>query len=404
MTSRNTQTVLAVDDNEAIRYSLARRLRDAGFHVIEAATGAEALRLAKEEPELITLDINLPDIDGFEVCRRLKSDPATREIPVLHLSASHVSLGHKVRGLEGGADAYLSEPIDQRELLATVKSLLRMREAQREARRQAEEAELARQQLKAMNETLERRVEQRTAELQRQISEVQKLSSFLLQAQDEERRRISRELHDSTGQLLVALKLNMNQLKSEFANANPEGNRILQDTESLVEEMSRQLRTMSYLLHPPLLDEAGLVSALRWYVDGFASRSSLTLTLDLPRHLGRLPQAIETTIFRLIQESLTNIHRHSESKTGFIRVVRQGEEVVVEVKDEGKGFSFESEVAGRPSRPGVGILGMRERVHRFGGTLEIVSGPSGTQVIARLPIHSVQTNAPESVTSATKRD
>jgi signal transduction histidine kinase len=393
MASPTPQTILAVDDNDAFRYSVARRLRDAGFQVIEAATGAEALRLAREEPVLITLDINLPDIDGFEVCRRLKSDPVTREIPVLHLSASCVDSDHKVRGLEGGADAYLSEPIDQQELVATVKALLRMREAQREARCQAEEAERARQELKAINETLEMRVQQRTAELQAQVSEVQKLSSFLLQAQDEERRRISRELHDSTGQLLVALKLNVNRLKSEFGHANPEGERILEDTESVVEEMSRQLRSMSYLLHPPLLDEAGLASALRWYVDGFATRSSLKVTLDLPGELGRLPQLLETTIFRLVQESLTNIHRHSESKTGSIRILSNDSEVLVDVSDEGKGFSFDSEVEGRTSRPGVGILGMRERVNRFGGTLEILSDSSGTHVVARLPIQSVQSTA-----------
>lgn len=392
LTTSTAQTVLAVDDDEATRYSLARRLRGAGFRVLEAATGAEALRLAREEPVLITLDINLPDMDGFEVCRRLKSDPATREIPVLHLSAACVSSGDKVRGLEGGADAYLSEPIDQQEFLATVKALLRMREAQREAWRQAKEAEAAKQELKAINETLETRVQQRTAELQRQVSEVQKLSSFLLQAQDDERRRISRELHDSTGQLLVALKLNVNHLKSEFANASPEGERILDDTEAVVEEMSRQLRSMSYLLHPPLLDEAGLVSALRWYVDGFSTRSSLTVTLDVPGNLARLPQLLETTIFRLVQECLTNIHRHSESKTGLIRIVSKDDEVLVEVSDEGKGFSFESEVAGRTSRPGVGILGMRERVHRLGGKLEISSSSSGTHVVARLPIHSVQGN------------
>lgn len=390
-----SQTILAVDDNDAIRYSVARRLRDAGFQVIEAATGAEALRLAREEPVLITLDINLPDIDGFEVCRRLKNDPATREIPVLHLSASCVGPDHKARGLDGGADAYLTAPIDQQELVATVKALLRMREAQTEARRRATEAEVARQELKAVNETLESRVQQRTAELQQEISEVQRLSSFLLQAQDDERRRISRELHDSTGQLLVALKLNVNQLKSELtsANGNGEGQRILQDTEAVVEEMSRQLRTMSYLLHPPLLDEAGLASALRWYVDGFATRSSLQVTLDLPSDLGRLPQVLETTIFRLVQECLTNIHRHSGSKTGCIRIVSKDNEVLVDVSDEGKGFSFESSVEGRTSRPGVGILGMRERVHRFGGTLEIVSGSSGTHVIAKLPVHCLESTA-----------
>src|SRR5581483_9869231 len=354
-----------------IRYSVARRLRDAGFHVIEAGTGAEALRLARQDPVLITLDINLPDIDGFEVCRRLKDDPATREIPVLHLSASCIAARDKVRGLEGGADAYLSEPIDPQELLATVKALLRMREAQREARRQADEAERAKQELKDANESLEMRVHQRTAELEQQISEVQKLSGALLQAQDEERRRISRELHDSTGQLLVALKLNVAQLKSEMPAGGAAVDRLVQDTESVLEEMSRQLRSMSYLLHPPLLDEAGLESALRWYVDGFARRSSLKLNLELPADLARLPQSMETTIFRLVQESLTNIHRHSGSKTGLIRLVRKEREVQLEIIDKGTGFSFEAEMGGKISRPGVGIIGMKERVHGLGGSLQI---------------------------------
>lgn len=387
MSATGPQKVLTVDDNDAIRYAVGRHLREGGFEVIEARTGIEALRLARQDPVLITLDISLPDIDGFEVCRRLKNDPATRDIPILHISASYVKAVDKARGLDGGADAYISEPFDRQELLATVKALLRMRDAQKEARRQADEAEKAKEELKAINENLETRVRQRTAELERHIVEVQKLSSCLLQAQDDERRRISRELHDSTGQLLVALKLNLNQLRSDFVHPSPEVVHILDDTNSVVEEMSRQLRTMSYLLHPPLLDEAGLTSAVKWYVDGFASRSSLAVSVDLDSDLGRLPQALEITIFRLIQESLTNIHRHSGSKTASIRVKRSELKVTVEIIDEGKGLGSDSTTEGQASRPGVGILGMRERVHRFGGTLEISSDPSGTRVFATLPIH-----------------
>jgi DNA-binding response OmpR family regulator len=122
--------ILSVDDNDAIRYSFTRYLRDGGYEVIEARNGSEALRLARTNPALITLDINLPDMDGYEICRRLKDDPATRDIPVLHISASCVESGDRVRGLEGGADAYLSEPVDRLEVLATVKALLRMRQAQ----------------------------------------------------------------------------------------------------------------------------------------------------------------------------------------------------------------------------------------------------------------------------------
>src|SRR5438034_1731523 len=165
MPENTPPTVLTVDDNDAIRYSLTRYLREGGYDVIEARTGAEALNLARHDPALITLDISLPDIDGFEVCRRLKNDPATCEIPILHISASFVESTHRVRGLEGGADAYLSEPIDQQELLATVKALLRMRQAQKEARRQAAEAVKAREELSKLNENLESRVRERTAEL-----------------------------------------------------------------------------------------------------------------------------------------------------------------------------------------------------------------------------------------------
>src|SRR5579871_425816 len=241
MSNDVSRTVLTVDDNDAIRYSLARYLREAGYTVLEARTGAEALELARRDPGLITLDINLPDIDGFEVFRLLKGDPATSEIPILHVSASYVEPVHKVRALDGGADGYLAEPIDREELLATVKALLRMRQAQREARREAGEAEKAKEELRAINENLENRVRERTAELEHRNLEVQELSSRLLQAQDEERRRISRELHDSTGQLLAALSMNLTRLKVEMGVSSSEVGRLLEDTVSVVEEMSRQL-------------------------------------------------------------------------------------------------------------------------------------------------------------------
>jgi signal transduction histidine kinase len=386
MSKKPALTILSVDDNDAIRYSVTRYLREGGYKVIEARNGTEALDLAQQNPDLITLDINLPDINGYEICRRLKDDAATRDIPVLHISASYVDAGDRVRGLEGGADAYLAEPIDKLELLATVKALLRMRQAQREARSQAAEAEQARQQLKQMNESLEFRVRQRTADLERERLDVQNLSSQLLLAQDEERRRISRELHDSTGQLLVALAMNLERLKSDLMKPNPEAEAVIDDTASLVDEMSRQLRTMSYLLHPPLLEEAGLVSAVKWYVEGFTTRSTVQVSLELPSELGRLPQQMEITIFRLIQESLTNIHRHSGSKTALIRLTRDDEHVHLKIADQGKGFSLYALANKERSRPGVGILGMKERVRRFGGTLEFLSTGNGTTVQANLPI------------------
>lgn len=387
MSAIHPLTILSVDDNDAIRYSFTRYLREGGYEVIEARTGAEALELARQEPALITLDINLPDMDGYEICRRLKVDPVTRDIPVLHISASYVEATDRARGLDGGADGYLTEPVDRGELLATVKALLRMRDAQREARLQAVEAQVARKELQDANETLETRVRQRTAELERERREVQELSSRLLKAQDDERRRISRELHDSTGQLLVALTMNLARLKSEQMWSNPEADALIDDTTAIVDEMSRQLRTMSYLLHPPMLDEAGLVSAVKWYVDGFASRSSIETSMDCSE-LGRLPGELEITLFRLIQESLTNIHRHSGSKTALIRIRRNDASVRLEVIDQGTGFGVGKAAVGVPPKSGVGIPGMRERVRRFGGTIDISTSPGGTTIAAQLPIHS----------------
>jgi signal transduction histidine kinase len=381
-------TILSVDDNDAIRYSFMRYLREGGYEVMEARTGEEALELARLNPALITLDINLPDIDGYEICRRLKDNPATSEIPILHISASNVESTDRVRGLEGGADAYLSEPVDRKELLATVKALLRMRQEQREARRQAAEAEVARKELQGANETLEFRVRQRTLELERERREVQELSSQLLQAQDEERRRIARELHDSTGQLLVALSMNLARLKSEQNCSNPDADALIDDTTAMIDEMSRQLRTMSYLLHPPMLDEAGLLSAVKWYVDGFSARSSIQVNIDC-LELGRLPGELEITLFRLIQESLTNVHRHSGSKTAFIRISRSERAVTLEVRDQGNGFNSTSTSGDTHVRCGVGIRGMKERVRRLGGAIDVSSSPDGTRVQASIPIGSV---------------
>ncbi len=158
-------TILAVDDNEALRYSLVRSLRDAGYQVLEARTGAEALKLAAEMPDLITLDVNLPDIHGFEVCKQIKANPATAHIPILHLSSTFIEPDARVQGLASGADAYLTEPIDRAELVATVGALLRLKTAENLARQHAAVAEAARRELAQINETLEKRVGERTAEL-----------------------------------------------------------------------------------------------------------------------------------------------------------------------------------------------------------------------------------------------
>jgi signal transduction histidine kinase len=235
---------------------------------------------------------------------------------------------------------------------------------------------------------LEERVKQRTIELDQANQSLRELTGRLLQLQDDERRRIARELHDSVGQMLAALAMNLSTVNFDIERLTNTASAVTNSL-NMVQEMTKEIRTISYLLHPPLLDEAGLDSALRWYIEGFAERSNIQVELDFPEDFGRLSRELETAIFRTIQECLTNIHRHSESAIAKIRLARKGSEVRVEVEDEGKGIPPEKhyEVAS-PGTPGVGIRGMRERLRQLGGGLEIHSNGKGTVVKARLPIAS----------------
>ena len=213
--------ILAVDDNEALRYSLVRSLRDAGYQVIEARTGTEALQLVEQMPDLVTLDVNLPDMHGFDVCRKIKTNPATAHIPVLHLSSTFIEPDARVQGLASGADAYLAEPIDRAELVATVGALLRLKTAETLARQHALVAEAARKELAQINETLEKRVGERTAELKEANEGLRELSNRLLQTQDDERKRIARGLHDSVGQLLAAIQMNNGSIEKDASKLGP---------------------------------------------------------------------------------------------------------------------------------------------------------------------------------------
>ena len=214
------------------------------------------------------------------------------------------------------------------------------------------------------------------------------ISGRLLQMQDEERRRIARELHDSAGQTLVALDMNLSSIQREAKQLSPQALKTCSESLELVKALSRELRTISHLLHPPLLDEAGLPSAVRWYVEGFAERSKISVNLDLDADLGRLSSECETAIFRIVQECLTNIHRHSGSPTASIRIGRGPREVRVEVSDQGKGISVQKQRNSGQIKRGVGIRGMQERVRQLGGRLEIQSSKGGTTVIAILPTES----------------
>ncbi len=225
---------------------------------------------------------------------------------------------------------------------------------------------------------------------------LRKLSGQLLRVQDEERRRIARELHDSAGQILAALSMNLTPLASTDAKLPPGVTKAINESVGFVKELSNQLRTISHLLHPPLLDEVGLSSALRLFLEGFEERSKIKVDLDIPDDLGHLPHELETAIFRVVQESLTNIHRHSESPVAVILIVREGNGLRIEVRDKGKGVPSGANRSWELKKAGVGIQGMRERIAQFGGRFEILSNNKGTTVVAIVPLppSSVENAAP----------
>lgn len=222
---------------------------------------------------------------------------------------------------------------------------------------------------------LENQVSERTAELQQSNRQLRALSASLIHSQDDERRRIARELHDSAGQYLGAVSIALDVATREQDSAT----RKLTEAAEMARACASEIRTISHLLHPPLLEELGFASAAQWYIDGFSARSGIQVQVDIPKELDRLGNAVELVLFRILQESLTNVHRHSGSKTATIRVGTDLRQAWLEVQDQGAGSSSEF-------RPGIGITGMRERVKELAGTLEISSNESGTRVRAVLPL------------------
>jgi PAS domain S-box-containing protein len=229
-------------------------------------------------------------------------------------------------------------------------------------------------------------------------SAYRRLSSRLLRLQDEERRRIAREMHDSLGQYLTALKINL-----EVSATSPEQQRaeLLAECVQLANSCLTETRTLSHLLHPPLLDEAGLGSAARWYVTGFAERSGIKVNLDIPTDFRRLPLPVETALFRVLQESLTNIHRHSHSPAADIHLGVSDGHVNLAIRDYGKGIPAQVLQRFRQSgTTGVGLAGMRERIYELGGQLEIRAETEGTTVSATIPVEASSTEAGNAAESA----
>jgi signal transduction histidine kinase len=223
-------------------------------------------------------------------------------------------------------------------------------------------------------------------------AELQELTHRLLRVRDDERRKLARELHDTTGQTLAALKMAAWQLQ-EACKETPAALAIVSEVEQLADQAIGEIRTMSYLLHPPLLDEVGFACAAEWYIEGFAKRSGITVQAEIANPRERLPKSVELALFRVLQESLTNVHRHSGASDASIHFQHAGDAVILEIRDFGKGIP-EERLHLLHADTGVGLAGMRERLHELNGRLEIESDARGTSMRATVPLTLSTPNIP----------
>jgi signal transduction histidine kinase len=306
----------------------------------------------------------------------LHRQPSWSDVPVIVLTAGGAvsSASQRLATMREplGNVTLIERPVRAITLISSVRAAVRARERQYEVRGHLSELKAAEDALRRSHESLERQVADRTATLRQ-------LSASLMRSQDEERRRIARELHDSIGQYLAGLSMELHRLASA-------GNLQLAPALKMVETCISETRTISHLLHPPLLDEVGLASAMSWYVDGFVARSGIQVSLEL-EEIPRMLADIETAIFRVLQEALTNIHRHSGSKTAKVSLAIQSSSVVLQVLDYGSGMPKASldRFASSGTAGGVGLAGMRERIREFAGDLKITSDENGTQLAASIP-------------------
>ncbi len=358
MREQDKVNILMVDDQPGKLVTYEAILSELNENLIKARSGKEALdHLLRTDIAVVLMDVSMPELDGFELADMIRQHPRFQKVAIIFISAVHLTDIDRLNAYQRGAVDYISVPIVPELLRAKVRVF----------------ADLHR----------------KTRQLEMLNRDLRSLSARLLAMQDEERRRIARELHDSIGPLIAALSMNNGILAQKTKALGPEVAEVLQQNNQLVEQLSKETRTISHLLHPPLLDEIGLLPAIKMFAEGFAERSSVKVAVELSPDIGRLPPNVEISIFRIVQECLTNVYRHSGSKTAQIKISHTPERLLsVRVCDEGKGMAGANGASTAPgSSHGVGLSGMRERLRELGGTLEIQSSENGTTVIAAVPVN-----------------
>jgi len=352
MSTHDKVNILMVDDQPAKLLSYEAILGELGENLIKAASGREALEhLLKSDIAVVLMDVSMPELDGFELAEMIRQHPRFQKTAIIFISAVHLTDLDRLKGYQRGAVDYISVPIIPELLRAKVSVF----------------AELHR----------------KAGQLERLNGELRRLSGRLITMQDEERRRIARELHDGLGQELVAAKILLHRvLQRSTEEVRKEA---ATEAAEIIDRGIQQVRSMSHLLHPPLLDEVGLLSALRWYVEGFAERSGIETSIDVqPPDFPRVIPELETAIFRIVQESLSNVFRHSRARRAWVSLSLQRGQVVATVRDDGRGI--EDQVAEQqPGSIGIGIGGMSQRAKEFGGELRVAPAHPGTLVEVVVP-------------------
>lgn len=352
-------TILVIDDEEIARTTLAALLEKSNFQVEMAEDGIQGLELAKRiHPDVILLDVMMPKMNGYEVCKYIRSDEKIAEVPIIMITAldDHEA---KLNGLSVGADDFLSKPFDRLELeirLQTLKRVNRYRHLMEEREKLQE----------ALNE------------LSKKHEQLRILSRQILEAQENERRHVAVELHDEVGQLVTGLKLILERKESDMSM-------VVAEARSVTADLFQRLREMSLNLRPTTLDDFGLFAALDGLFKRFTKQTMIKINHNInPLEERRFDKVIETTVFRVVQEALTNIARHAEVNTANITITVTTSHLQVSIADAGKGFDLKS----KDQSASIGLSGMAERVNMAGGIFTLQSTPGkGTFILAEFNLN-----------------
>jgi signal transduction histidine kinase len=341
--------ILMVEDEPGKLLSYEVVLTELNENLILARSGNEALEcLLRNEIAIVVTDVNMPELDGFQLADMIRQHPRFQDIAIIFISGARMTMSDRLKGYEHGAVDYMNVPIIPELLRAKVRVF---------------------------------------AELYRNRRELEKMSAQLMAAQDEERRRIARELHDGLGQELSLAKMLADGVRS--SNSDPSDGRA-EELCNMIENALQQVRSLSHLLHPPLLDELGLESAIRWYLEELGRRSGIDTLLEVqPNNFPRLPAELENAVYRITQEALTNVFRHSGANRVSVTVRRANDRLFLIVRDNGKGIP-DAIATFKPGSGGVGVRGMRQRIIELGGELKLLNAKPGTIVEAVIPYKSAE--------------